>query len=321
MAILHYTEATGGLPNSGRLSGTDGDLVGILDIALVANGWAIEFSTGNARIYRPASGNRFRLYVNDAAAVSGAATLALVRGCENASAASNAGLTDAFPTAAKIADSSSNWVKSSAANTTARNFDIFVGTTWVAYYVNFSGATNVWDFGFFGDLSPCLSGDSYATLAVVRNSSSAATVSNTADGINAGTGNLCYNICRSYDGTVKSTTGGVWANIAGKMGTISGMPAAQGGPSTGIDRFKAVTMDTGTTTTTSSATLGLPQRAYIPNFWVPLHLGRGSTNARDTFTDTAYNASSAFTLFPVANVSSSGFTILETSDTWSPPSG
>ena len=321
MAILHYTEATGGLPNSGRLSGTDGDLVGILDIALVANGWTIDFSTGNARIYRAASGNRFRLYVNDAAAISGDARLSVVRGCESASAASNAGIVDPFPTAAKIADGSSNWIKSTTASTTARNFDIFVAPTWVAYFINFGGVTNIWDFGWFGDISPALSGDSYSTVCVVRNVATTATISNSLDGTASGTGNLSWNLCRSYDGTVKATTGGVWAQISGKMGTISVAPQAQLGPSTGIDRFKAVTLDTGSATTSGSSTLALPQRGYIPNIWVPLHGGRGSVNSRDTFTDTSYNASSAFTLFCVAAAAGSGFVIMETSDTWSPPSG
>lgn len=319
MAIIHITEATGGLPNSGRLSGTDGDLVGILDVGLPLNGMAIEYTATNARIYRAGSGNRFRLYVNDQASISGAATFAVVRGCENASAASNASITDAFPTAAKIADGSSNWIKSSTANTTARAFDILVAPTWIAYAVNFNGSANVWDFGWFGDFVPTLSGDPYATACAVRNTS-ATTVSSAMDGTNAATGNICWNICRSCDGTVKSTTGGVQAYISGKIGAITTAPQAQAGPTTGIDRFQAITMDTGSTTTTMSTTLGLVQRGYIPNFWVPLHGGKGALNARDTFTDTAYNPSSAFQIFTVvSNVSGSGFGIIQTTDDWVQP--
>lgn len=319
MAIFNVTEATGGLPNSGRLSGTDGDLVGILDVALPLNGWAIEFSAGNVRVYRAATGNRFRLYVNDAAAVSGDARLAVVRGCENAGSATPAGITDPFPTVAKIADGSSNWIKSNQVNTTARNFNILVAPTWVAYFVNFQSSVNVWDFGWFGDFSPTLSGDSYNTMCVVRNSSSPTVLSNDLDGINTATGNLCWNICRSYDGTVKSTTGGVLAMVASKFGNITTAPQAQNGPSTGIDRFQAVTLDTGSTTTAMSASLGMPQRGYIPNFWVPLHSGRGSVNSRDTFTDTAYNPSSAFMVFTVTNVGTGGFEIIQTTDDWIPP--
>jgi hypothetical protein len=319
MSILHYTEATGGLPNSGRLSGTDGDLVGILDVALVANSWAIEYTATNARIYRPGSGNRFRLYVNDQASISGDARLSVWRGCENASAASNAGLTDAFPTAAKIADGSANLLKSNTANTTARNFDIFVAQTWVAIFVNFGGSTDVWEFNFFGDCPPAIAGDSYNTLCVMRGSTSTTTVVNTMVGKADGTGNVNYNWARSYDGTVKSTSGGVLVPNGSIFGNQVG-PQAQAGPTTGIDRAKMVSTDTGTTTTSTSTSLGLIQRAWLPNMWLPLHSGLGATaHSRDTFTDTSYNAGATFTLFARAAGANGGFMIVETSDTWALP--
>lgn len=252
--------------------------------------------------------------------MSGAAQLSVARGCENASAAAPASITDPFPTVAKTADGSANWIKSSTANTTARNFDLYIATTWVSYYVNFAGTTNIWDFGWFGDTSPCVSGDPYASLCVNRNVATTATISNALDGTSSATGNLSYNFTRSFDGTVKSTTGGIWAQITGKMGTITSAPQAQGGPTTGIDRFKSVTLDTGTATSTMSTT-GFPQRAYLPNFWVPLHGGRGTLNTRDTFTDTSYNASATFRIFTVANAAGSGFVIQEETDTWAAPSG
>ena len=148
MAIVHVTEATVGAPNSGRISGTNGDLYAMLKYALPLNGWAVEYddAVNFAAVFRPGTGNRFRLHVNDNSAVSGAATLAVVRGCENASAPTT--LVDPFPKVANIANSNCNWVKSFAANTTARKFDIYVGTTWVWYAVNQSGYTNDWETHF-----------------------------------------------------------------------------------------------------------------------------------------------------------------------------
>ena len=323
MAIIHVTEATVGAPNSGRMSGTDGDLVTMLDYALPLNGWAIEYTSGNVRVYRPGSGNRFRLYVNDAAAVSGDARLSVVRGCENASAAAPASIIDPFPTVAKLADGSSNWLKSTTANTTARNFDLYVGTTWVMFFCNVTGATNVWDLGLFGDWSPTLSGDPYCTACVVRNSTSATTVSGATGSWGASASNVgltSYNFARSYDGTVKSTTGGIWSPLVGVIGT-GGSTQAQGGPTTGIDRCKMVSLDTGSITTASSTSISLQQRAYVPNLWLPLHAGRGAVNSRDTFTDTAYNASATFRIFCNSNVATAGFIVVEETDTWSPPSG
>lgn len=324
MTIIHVTEATVGAPNSGRMSGTAGDLYAMMKYALPLNGWAVEYddAVNFGAVFRPGTGNRFRLFVLDNATASGDARIALVRGCENASAATAAGLTDPFPTVAKIASNSSNWMKSSTANTTAQLFDIYVGATWVMFFCNVTGATNVWDFGLFGDWSPTLAGDPYSTMCAVRNTTNV--TSPASSGVWAGVlgagGVIPYTFARSYDGTVKSTCGAVNVGATGVYGNANG-PQAQAGPSTGVDRCKAVSCDTGSTSATMSSTLSLIQRAYAPNLWVPLHSGRGSLNSRDTFTDTSYNASATFKVFCIGNSATNGFVIVEETDTWSPPSG
>lgn len=323
MAIIHVTEATVGAPNSGRMSGTAGDLYAMLKYALPLNGWAVEYddAVNFGAVFRPAVGNRFRLFVLDNATASGDARLALVRGCENASAATTAGIVDPFPTVAKIANTSSNMLKSTAASTTARNFDIFVGTTWVFIAINVGGATNGWEIMRFGDESPALSGDSYCTSCYVRNTTSAVAVSNGGMWGAAGgslLGNTSYSYVRDYSGTVKSTTGGIITPAGGVFGT-NGASVAQGGITTGIDRCKMVSLDSGQTTASPATGTGLAQRSYVPNLWLPLHAGRGAVNSRDTFTDTNYNPSASFMIFCNANNTSSGFVIIETTDTWSPP--
>lgn len=314
MAFVHYNEASAGLPNSGRLSGTNGDLVGILDVVLVAAGWAIEFTTTNKRVYRPATGNRFRLWVQDDSSVSGAATLATVRGCESASSATS--VTDAFPTSALVADGSANWLKSNAANTTARAFDIWAWDTGLIYVVNFAGTSNVWEIHFFGDCPSNISGDIYNTLIWVRNTASASASNAFTAGTTGGGGNPRTWLCRSYDGTVKSVMAGIWAPST-SLGNLTTLPAARAGPTGKIDRKKAVVADPGSTTGTISVTLGVAERCWIPNLWVPLHGGMGTANVRDTWQDLAYNAAATFQYVSASNGAAA--IIIETSNTWAKP--
>ena len=113
MAITHVSETTVGAPNSGRISGTNGDLYAMMKYAVQLQGWAVEYddTINFACVLRPATGNRFRLHLNDNSATSGNAGLCVVRGCENASAAAT--LVDPFPTVALVANGSSNSLSAS----------------------------------------------------------------------------------------------------------------------------------------------------------------------------------------------------------------
>ncbi len=317
MAIIHFDETTVGLPNSGRIAGVNGDLVTQLDYMLPLNGWAIEYSTGNARIYRPGTGNRFRLYVNDDSSVSGDARFAVVRGCENASAASNAGLVDPFPLASQVADASCNWLKSSLANTTARAFDIWVGETWVRFSCNYSGGTNVNELHDFGDFAPALSGDSYNTLCTTRNSTNANT--NTWSGSGGwvptavgGSSRVYY--ARSFDGTVKSVLGGALPLFGQTtLGVInSALPAANAGPTTGIDTQYTQLYDSGSNTGTVSGSLALPTRGWWRNLLSPQHGGRSTVNNRFPYTDSPSMALGR--VVTAANTSTGGFVVVQESD-------
>lgn len=322
MAIIHVDETTPGLPNSGRLSGTNGDLVGILDVALPLNGWAIEYSTGNARIYRPGSGNRFRLYVNDDSAVSGDARFALVRGCESASAASNAGLVDPFPLVSQVADTSCNWLKSSLANTTARAFDLWVGEEWMYLSVNFGGGTNIWEMHGFGDFAPALSGDSYNSFIFSRNSTNtnAAIWANTGGWVPTAVGGSSrFYYARSYDGTVKSVLGGCMPALGQTiLGVInSALPSAGSGPTTGIDTDLTPLFDSGSNTGTASSSLALPRRGWLRNILSPMHGGRGAFNTRYSYTDSPYMATGK--VVAAANNATSGFIVVQESDDFVDP--
>lgn len=320
MSIVHLTEASPGAP---RLSGTNGDLCGVLDWALPQNGWAIEYTATNARVYRPGIGNRFRLAVQHDSAVSGNAGLAVVRGCENASSATT--LVDPFPTVALVANTSANWLVSSAVNTTGRAFDIFIAPTWVHFIVNFSGASNVWEWNFFGDVSPSLSGDSYNTLVTVRNSSlTSSPVVFSGSTTNAGlfqTKNTVW-WCRDFSGTVKSTTGALTAGLVSN-GVISAAPQIFAGPSGKLESKKVEVCDAGGTTTTPSSTLSIACRGWMPNIRLPLHSGRqvSTPNSRDVFSDSGYDPLFLGTVFTQSNGAAGVTLVIEGSDTWVPPDG
>lgn len=324
----HITEATPGLPNAGRLSGTDGDLVGILDVALPLQGWAIEYSSGNARIYRPSVGNRMRLYVNDAAAASGDARAALVRGCENASAASNAGLIDPFPLSTQVSDSLCNWQKSTTVGTTARLFDIVVGDTFIFFLNEAAGTTNRWNIEFFGDCPPFLLGDAYNTLITTRNSTPAGSTPvwddrwTTSVGLFPGSIGACAMFwARSYDGTVKSSVGTGAIAYGNGIGSLSSTtPPALLGPSTGIDTTKFPLRCAGSVNTTPSNSIGSPIRGWMPNFLAPQHGGRGALNSRDVYTNSAI-AGFLGLIMCADNSTASPFGVVQLDDGWTKPNG
>jgi hypothetical protein len=326
LAIVHVDESTPGLPNSGRLSGTNGDLVGILDVALPLNGWAIEYTTGNARIYRPGTGNRFRLYVNDDSTASGDARFALVRGCENASAASNAGLVDPFPLSSQIADASCNWHKSTAASTAARVFDIWVGETFVILAVNINGVANTWDLNFFGDYAPSLSGHTYNTMVSLRNSSNATTTTvNFAQwggpSYSALTSPLRLFGARDYTGTVKSTVLAV-APIGNNssIGTITGLPVAGAGVTTGIDTLKMSLVDYGASSGSPDTTKMQLIAGWMPNLLYPTHSGRGAINTRDEYTNTSAGMATG-KVVTNGTAASAAIIVVQESGDWAPPNG
>lgn len=288
-----------------------------MDVALPLNGWAIEYSTGNARVYRPGSGNRFRLHMNDDSATSGSATRCVVRGCENASDATT--LVDPFPTVAQVANASANWNKSDAASTAARLFDIWVGETFVIYAVNWSATTNLWEVCFFGDFAPSLSGDSYNTLCTVRNTTTTGggeVWANSAGWINTNqNGSSRVYLCRTYDGTVKSVLGAV----SGKsnqttIGLIgANVPAAGLGPTSGIDTQIFSIYDSGVQSGTVSSSLALPIRGFLPNILSPQHGGPGSFNTRYNYAQTPYMASGKVVR------GFNGWAVIQESDDWVPP--
>lgn len=300
-----------------RNSGTNGDLTTLLDWALPQAGWAIEYTSGNARVYRPGSGIRNRLHVNHDSAVSGAAQRATVRGCEDASAAAT--LVDPFPTVAQVANGSSCWLVSSLANTTDRPFIIMLNETFVYYFSQYSGTTNIWEGGWFGDPYPGLT-DPYGTIMCQRNNSgnSGSTVLGQAmqQGASVDASPEIYWM-RDITGATKSSTGAL-SGSGINLGLVTGTASARAGYGNRSFRERIGVTDLASTTSTASS-LSIVKRGWLPNVWNGIQNGRGTIDDTDTFQDIAYNPSALFRQLPVAAAASSGSIIIETSDTWSPP--
>ena len=327
MSMIRLTQASSGAPT---LSGTSGKLVDVLDWALVQQGWAIEYSTGNNRVYRPGTGRRRRLYISHDNSVSGNDSLAVIRGCEDASGALMANLIDPFPQEAQVAQNNSNIHISTSVGATAKDYTILLTETFIIMMIRVSGANN-WSMWFFGDVPSNWPGDVWNTAVMVRNSNATTDASTATTGIGGGHpwsmpttspyGNIYF--ARSVDGLVKSTKGGfaISCNSTGSvpLGAITGMPAARGGFENRLPREKVYLHDGGVGGTGSAvATSWIARRAVVPYLWNPMCLNMGPVASLDTFTDTAYNPAALFVAYSANVNGAAGFCILEETDTWSP---
>lgn len=320
MTWLVLTEASVGAT---RNAGTNGDLTTLLDWALPQASWAIEYTSGNARVYRPSTGNRFRLHVNHDSVVSGGAQRALVRGCEDASAAST--LVDPFPLVGQVVDANSNWLVSTAANTTTRPFKIYLSETFVFYFSQVSSTANEWSMGFFGDVPPEYDSDVWNTIISQRNSATNTGVSSNGIGQVVGTtltgANGPLHWVRDITGATKSSVGILYASAGTilTMGAATGAPGARAGYQNAIYREFVGVSDYAATVNTPTS-LSLIKRGWVPHLWNPLHNGRNSVNDVDTFTDIPYDPTASFRMLSCSAASLSGpCCIIEETDTWSPP--
>ena len=135
-------------PGAQVLSGLPGTLVNVLDDALVAAGWEKQFSDTNRAAYRPPSGTRSVLYVDDRGALGDGRT-AYLRGYQ-AMSSIDAG-SGPFPTVAQALTGAA-FSKSNAADSTAKTWVAVVTDTAVVLANLAAGTTR---YGFvFGDLDP-----------------------------------------------------------------------------------------------------------------------------------------------------------------------
>lgn len=321
MAMMLLTSEDVGAPT---LNGVNGALCNVLDWALVQNGWAIEYTASNARVYRPGSGRRRRLSVQHNSAVSGSAALATVRGCEDASAATT--LIDAFPTTSQVANNTATWIASNNANSTARRYKIFLFPTFFLLLID-TNTSGEWDLNFFGDLEGGRTEDVYNTVISARQSSNVGSPSygwasncpsNSFPASLTNSNSRVY-WCRDISGLYKSTKGTI-STSGSNFGYATGAQPALAGYGNRLEREKVAVGCSGDNTPGGSSGIAVQaRRGWIPNLWSMLHVSYAALSSEDTFADSEYDVSAAFTFFR-AYSTTYGYAI-ETTETWSPPVG
>lgn len=320
MALMILKSTDAGAPT---LNGVNGSLCNVLNWALVQNGWAVEYTATNARVYRPGSGNRRRLHVRHDSAISGAANKATVRGCENATSAT--ALTDPFPTTAQVVNANSVWMTSNTADSTARAWEIYLDTTFFYLCIDMtSGAGRL--IYFFGDVPPAEASDVWNTM-VWQDADPSIEMSygplwQSTQNTIVNNPPSRYYWCRNIDGTVKSIPANLITNSAsGYISNVSGCPIARQGHNSKIYHEKVAMCCPGAQATVNTAK-SILRRGWMPHLWAALHSEKGLTVVdRDTFTNTAYNASAIFRVLELYNSYSGGYPwiIFEETNTWSNP--
>lgn len=324
MSMMILTSESSGAPT---LNGVNGALTAVLRWALVQNGWAVEYGpTGNAAVFRAGTGNRYRLHVNHDSAVSGSAGLATVRGCENASAAAT--LVDPFPTVAQVSNAMATWGVSTLATSTARRYKIFLWPAFFFIFIDIAG-DGAWEPYFFGDLEGARDEDTYHTVVACRHNTNLPSSASQKFGYqlstyswitNLSTSNCKLYWCRDISGAVKSTVG-----CAGGSGAHLGQPststfavAAFGGYANRIEREKVSAHCSGASAFNTVGQMLQVRRGWFPNLWSGLHASYAGVLSEDVFSDTEYDPAASFMALAIyANF----VVFMETTETWSPPSG
>jgi len=319
---IYLTQASAGAPN---LTGQNNSLCAVLDWALPQKDWAIEYTATNARVYRPGSGNRRRLFVAHGSAVSGDSRVAVIRGAEDASAATIAGLSGPFPTVAQVDNTLANIKLSTTNNSDARPFRIVLSDTFLLFAASTNSSSVAdWDFFFFGDLAGVEPGDTWATAihvasAPLYSSGSSRSMVSCMSTVMPSSANRTF-LCRNRDGSVSSSVACLGGSTNGNPGSLmaaQNTPVMRAGYANRIIRERVCVRDFGGSSVGVGG-LQVFQRGWLPNFWNPVHSGIGTVTSDDTHTDSAYAVGSKFVLIPAT--STVAF-LMEVSDTWSPPNG
>lgn len=301
------------------LSGTAGAVIALLDAILVngygsqtAAGWAKEFSGTNKAAYRAATGNRFRLRVDDSGTTS-----ARVVGYETMSDVDTG--TGDFPTALQFSGGMYIY-KSSTANSTARPW-LCIASSKAFYLFTFANSTtygSAWSTSdgafFFGDLISFFSGtDNYATLLCGNNAAAAS--QSTLIGSN-GSSNQAGNryIARSYTQTGTAVNCGQRARCYAT--TMQAGAGVLGSSTYGYGRTYPDPISGSLLMAPIEVTESLhgSGRAKMPGMWGPEHSQPAAH--LDTFSGSGSLAGKTFLLIHHHYLGTGGALVIETSDGW-----
>jgi len=310
----YFNQSSGGAPT---LSGTAGDLYTLIRYAcLTISNWASLFTTGSptfATVLQPAAGGALPVItVQDNATTSGDARLATVRLAESAS--SSTAYTDPTPTVAQVSNAAANWMKSTIASATTRDYHCAVWETGLLLAVKVAGNIDQWEIYFIGKCFQLLSSvqDPYPWALFTRNSSLfTITILNgqntSAASIVAASGKLFF--MRNAQGTIKSEQGNVDGNTGNSFGNCPGTAAAGGAYLSSVN-YKKTLLSAGGSATTTPGAQPIVQRLCVPQLYAGMHSGYSGI----TETDNINNGSHTLQLL---RASTSIAVIMETSNTFS----
>lgn len=327
----YYSSSDGSAP---VLTGQNGSLITLLDAVLVngygsksAAGWTKQYSGTNKAVYKMGSGgtNCVLRILDDGSVATAAAREANARAAESASDVDT--LADPFPLVANIADTVNIWRKSTSADSTARVWKAVADSRLILLWVEHS--TTQSELYIFGDLEPIYPGDAYCCFMMTRGTANSASsmqvFASAPSSVGSSVSSLRSAMMRSASGSLKAEVAAPLAGSsnnfgnAGNASTVSDYP----NPYTSkLHLLQAMVISQGSNSAATSSDGCMP-RAWIPWLFEPIHgLGFTGLAHNDTFTDTAYNASSEF-VFLVGNTGSPATGIpkcvLQTAGAWTTP--
>lgn len=278
-----YTNPSSGVCSGMRNSGTNGDLAALLDTALTSgSNWTKVYDTTNQKIWQPAAGGPV-LMVNHDSASSGNAGLAVVRLAESQSGGT---LTDECPKTTQVGDVNCNWLVSSAANTTTRDFHIVAWETGVIYASKYSGTTNLWEIGFAMQCISRFAGDTTYNWAIGTRAVSAeyfaSLITVNTNPQPSATGVKVFAL-RDVTASLKSE----YLTVNGRdtsLGVVSSAPAIRAGVGNSVDRER-VCFHGNSSTTASLGSATVVMRLCAPQLWAPVHSSLAGVSEADTILD------------------------------------
>jgi hypothetical protein len=320
MTVTVYRSSDASAP---VLNGVAGALNAVIHACLVtgygaksAAGWAREFGpTSDVSVYRAASGNRFRLRVDDSLT-----TEARLVGYEVMTNATGPG-TNAFPTAAQVSGGLF-CRKSNTADAVARPW-VLIASEVAFYFFPDSGGTdwlttptaaNISGQFFFGDIVSFVGSDAYGTVILGQSTTG---TSNCNLGAKYGAQNTftaqngCY-LARVYAGTGTSAPAATISSNDPSSNTLSGFGTYGPYPDliTGgmLLAQRLVVEATGTGS-------GMLTRGRLPGLWAPLHAA--PANHADVMQGAGDLSAYEFLLVATAaGATNVGRLLIETSNTW-----
>lgn len=327
---MTLTVKTASDPGAPELDAVNGRLCAVLDWALPDAGWTIEYSAGNARVYRSVNGRM--LHVNHDSSGSGSTAFATVRGCEGATTATD--LANPYPAPAQVSNTTSVWYVGSGAG--SRDYRLYILDDFFIFQCVRASSEiprlgGNWDGGFFGQLLPLYDSDPYCSAIWVRASAS----TSVAFGFNSSRvraggiypdGSTYFQ--RDVTGAVAGSRASLQAAFSSQSsnsstgGSFVGNESAFNKPMAGyqgrILRTPAFLSCSGAATGSSPGGSALFKRGAIPHLWCPLHSDSGALGAANTFRDAAYDPNAEFRPFTSTTGTDNPWWIVEETDTWRP---